>query len=197
MSLTLLVLRSEFEWPTWEEVEGVDPSPKVFDEYFSLDPDGEFGLVSVGMCGAWCGGKSGSILVVACSTRALVLHGKLLRVWKLGADKPESLLAARQSITAVVLSVSPQPSRSPCSVLVVPSFPADAPVSAISADSADGAANAVCLSHETALLIRPRITFDNPFYHPALLRLHFSPKRPFHETALLIRPPFSSGSPSH
>jgi hypothetical protein len=32
--------------PTWEEVNGDDPSPKVFDEFFSMDPDGEFGMVS-------------------------------------------------------------------------------------------------------------------------------------------------------
>ncbi|KAG1671027.1 hypothetical protein FOA52_014271 [Chlamydomonas sp. UWO 241] len=30
--------------PTWEEVNGDDPSPKVFDEFFSMDPDGEFGM---------------------------------------------------------------------------------------------------------------------------------------------------------
>ena len=35
--------------PTWEEVNGVDMSPKVFDEFFSMDPDGEFGLVRHGM----------------------------------------------------------------------------------------------------------------------------------------------------
>lgn len=39
--------KSEFEWPTYDQVEGVDMSPKVFDEFFSLDPDGEFGLTGM------------------------------------------------------------------------------------------------------------------------------------------------------
>jgi hypothetical protein len=38
--------------PTWEEVNGDDPSPKVFDEFFSMDPDGEFGMVREHGCPA-------------------------------------------------------------------------------------------------------------------------------------------------
>lgn len=32
--------------PTWEEVNRDDTGPKVFDEFFAMDPDGEFGMVS-------------------------------------------------------------------------------------------------------------------------------------------------------
>jgi len=41
-----LVLRLGLVEPTWEEVNGDDPSPKVFDEFFAMDPDNEFGMVS-------------------------------------------------------------------------------------------------------------------------------------------------------
>ncbi|GAX77839.1 hypothetical protein CEUSTIGMA_g5281.t1 [Chlamydomonas eustigma] len=30
--------------PTWEEINGIDNSPKVFDEFFSMDPDNQFGM---------------------------------------------------------------------------------------------------------------------------------------------------------
>ena len=32
--------------PTWEEINGIETTPRVFDEFFAMDPDGEFGLVS-------------------------------------------------------------------------------------------------------------------------------------------------------
>eukprot|EP00955_Chlamydomonas_euryale_P005276 56357-Chlamydomonas_euryale.AAC.7 len=46
-----LVLRLGLVEPTWEEVNGDDPSPKVFDEFFAMDPDNEFGMAAGG--GGW------------------------------------------------------------------------------------------------------------------------------------------------
>merc|ERR1719217_929273 len=42
--------------PTWEETNGEDLSPKVFDEFFAMDPDNEFGLGPLGQEDGFLGG---------------------------------------------------------------------------------------------------------------------------------------------
>ncbi len=32
--------------PTWEDINGINNGTTVFDEFFSMDPDGQFNIVS-------------------------------------------------------------------------------------------------------------------------------------------------------